>query len=202
MVVYPETIGAGRLIPIKQVMTTETASRRTPDKRCESEHGGGPKTEPLSATATPGWNIDVSTIVFQKAYSNNGSVTTNTSATTGFTGVLTCTGFGRVESLGVVIDRGEQGVISGYYSYTETRQVPSNVRGTPVDMPVKWGDSRVDNWPADTLTVVFEVTPTFAVPLDTIEGSGESKFAVMAYNPQAKTTRLTIKGVEQVLRAP
>ncbi|WPB57672.1 IPT/TIG domain-containing protein [Xylophilus sp. GOD-11R] len=202
LIVYPETIGVGRITPIVQAMTVEKTPRRTPDKRCESQHGEGTRTEPLSATATPGWEIDVNTISFNTAYSNNGSITTNSSATTGFTGVLTCTGFGRIEKWGVVVDRGQQGVISGYYSYTETRQVASTVRGTSVELPVKWGASRIDNWPADTVTVIFELTPTFAVPLDSIEGSGESLFAVMAYNPQAKTTRITIKNAEQVLRAP
>ena len=94
------------------------------------------------------------------------------------------------------------GSISGKLHYTESRSVPDLVTGPAVPFDFKWEESRVDSWPENTETVIFQLNPLRTGRMESIEGSAGGRFAVIEYNPQAKTTRVIARPIEQVMREP
>jgi hypothetical protein len=174
----------------------------TPAYRCESPHGEGSTTVPVSVVPKPGWTIDVSSIRYNRSYSNNGSFTMNTTASTGFTATLSCSGFGRKTGpFGVVIDAGNQGVEQGTFSYTQTREGTTLRDGESKTLALRWGDSlTVSDLPADTETVICRLNPFTGQQLD-VEGTGGNRFLQLDFNSISKVVTIRAKAIEEALRS-
>jgi hypothetical protein len=190
-------------VPRRRVPKVESNPMTTPPYRCESPHGEGSASAPVSVVPTPGWTIVVSSIKYNRSYSNNGSFTMGTTAATGFTATLTCNGFGIVKApiTGTVINAGNQGVEQGTFSYTETKEGTTLENGaTKPPMALRWGDSlTVSDLPADTETILFELKPFTGQTLD-LEGAGSNRFMRLDFNAASKVATITSLGIEQALR--
>jgi hypothetical protein len=127
VMIYPTSIGPYSVVPRSRSSTPDEATRTTAPFRCESGNGEGRSTVPVSVTATGGWKIDTSTIVWRSSYSNHGSTTLNSQSESGFTATISCDGFGKVVVLGQTVDAGSKGVESGHYEYKE-RTVTNSLR--------------------------------------------------------------------------
>jgi hypothetical protein len=200
LAIYPPTIGQVTVTPRRRVSKAESNPVSTPEYRCESPHGEGSSSVPVSVAPTPGWTFDVSTIKWNESYRNNGSFTMNGTAATGFTATLTCSGFGIKKIAGQTIDAGSQGVVKGTFSYTEVRQGSELQNGPPQSLTLAWDDSRtVSDLPSDTETVLFELKPFTGQTLD-LDGAGANRFARFDFNASAKVATITATSIEQALR--
>lgn len=200
LAIYPREIGKFSVTPRRRVGSHETIPKTTPEYRCVSPHGDGGAPVPVSVTPTPGWVIDVSTIKYNKEYENHGAFTMNSTAATGFTATLTCSGWGKQTVLGAVVDQGQQGVEQGTFSFVETREGTALENGDPKTKDLQWGDSlTVSDLPADTETILFELKPFTGETL-ALEGAGSNRFARVDFNAASKVTTVTALPVEQALR--
>jgi hypothetical protein len=202
LAIYPHEIGPFTVTPRRRVPKIDTNNVSTPSYRCESPHGEGGASAPVSVAPTPGWTIVVSSIKYNRSYSNNGSFTMGTTAATGFTATLTCSGFGIVKGpFGVVVNAGNQGVEQGTFSYTETREGTTLENGaTKPAQALRWGDSlTISDLPADTETILFELKAFTGQTLD-LEGGGSNRFMRLEYNAASKVATVTSLAIEQALR--
>lgn len=196
LVVYPKVIGPATLTPRLRTTRVETVAKVTP-RRCESPRGEGIERVAVSVTPTPGYLIDVSSVEWRQEFASNGVWLLESTTPTGITARLVCTGTGKNW-----VDAGSIGSISGRLHYTESRSVPDLVPGPAVTFDLSWGESRVDSWPENTETVILQLNPFRTGRMESIEGSARGRFAVVEYNPQAKTTRVTARPIELVMREP
>ena len=200
LAIYPRAIGKFTVTPRRQVANHESNPKKTPQYRCVSPHGDGSSTVPVSVAPTPGWTIDVSSIVYNREYENHGVFTMNSSSAAGFTATLSCSGWGRQTVLGQVVDQGQQGVEQGTFSFLETREGTTLENGNPETKDLQWGDSlTVSNLPADTETILFELKPFTGETL-ALEGVGTNRFAKVDFNASSKVATVTALSVEQALR--
>ena len=203
LAIYPREIGQFTTTPRRRVPKVDTNNVPTPPYRCESPHGEGSFSVPVSVVPTPGWTIVVSSIKYNSSFSNHGSFTMGTTAATGFTGTLSCYGFGIVKEpiTGTVLDHGSVGVEQGTFSYTETRESTTLENGTTkLPRALLWGDSlTISDLPADTETILFELKPFTGETLD-LEGAGSNRFMRLEYNAASKVATVTALGIEQALR--
>jgi hypothetical protein len=195
LAIYPKEIGQFTITPRRKVATSERNPVTTLEYRCESPHGEGDSNVPVNIAPTPGWTIDVNTIRYNKAYENNGSFTMGTTAATGFTANLKCSGFGKSP-----FNAGNQGVEKGTFSYVEVREGTTLQNGDTKKLTLRWGDSlTVADLPTDTETVLFELLPFTGQTLD-LEGAGGNRFVRLDFNAASKVATVTARGVEEALR--
>lgn len=195
LAIYPKEIGKVSVIARRRVSQVERQPRSTPNYRCESDHGDGSKSTPVNVVATGGWNIDVSTIQWQRNYENHGAFTMGTTSPAGFTAMLTCYGWGKS-----MFDAGQQGVEQGNFTYQETREGTSLQNGEAKTIVLRWGDSiNVSDLPADTETVLVELIPFTGQTLD-LEGTGNNRFMVLQFNAASKVANVAARGIEEALR--
>jgi hypothetical protein len=190
LAIYPHEIGQGAVTARRRLMKKETNPVTTPQYRCVSPHGEGSATVPVHVVPQEGWSIVVSTIKYNKDYENNASFTMNTTSPAGFTGTMTCNGFGIVKGPGgIVLDHGSEGVEQGTFSYTETREVPALENAASKTLPIRWGDSvTVPDLPADTETVIFDLHPFTGQNLS-LEGAGSNVSFRWVSMPPARWSR-------------
>ena len=198
---YPREIGRLTITPRREVATSETQDQTTPSYRCESPHGEGGASTPVSVVPTAGWSIDPKSIAFHVAYSNNGTWTMNTTSSAGFTAILSCSGFGIVKGpFGVVVNQGNQGVQSGNFTYTETR---AGTKLTDASSSVKylhWGDAlTISDLPTDTKTVLVELS-AFSGETLSLQGDGTNRFLKLGFDAASKIATITARVIDQVLR--
>jgi hypothetical protein len=202
LAIYPQEIGSFTVVPRRRVATHETSPKQTQQYRCVSPHGEGSSSVPAQVVPDSGWSIDVSTISYAKEYENNGAFTMNTTSPAGFTGTLTCSGFGKRVVLGQTVDAGSEGVEQGHFTYTEVRDGTSLQNGDPIKKMLRWGDSlTVADLPADTETILFELKPFSGETLQ-FEGAGSNRFVKVDFNSASKVATVTAFSIEHALREP
>lgn len=202
LAIYPQEIGTFSVVPRRRVATHETSPKTTPQYRCVSPHGEGTSTVPAQVVPDSGWSIDVSTISYVKEYENNASFSMNNTSSAGFTGTLSCTGFGKKEVLGQVVDAGSQGVEQGHFTFTEVKDSTALQNADPIKKQIRWGDSlTVADMPADTETILFELKPFSGETLQ-FEGAGTNRFVKVDFNAASKVATVTAFSVEHALREP
>ena len=193
LAVYPRAIGPAELTPLLRTQQTVSNTYTGPLVRCESPRGEGTASVPHSFSPTDGYTIDPASIEFVREYANNG---THSFGGTG-TLTLTCHGFGKN-----LVDKGEVGVISGRVRFRETKTTDVVVLGTAIPFIFSWGDSRVEQLPANAVGVKFALTPTFTRQRLESVGSSRIRFAAVEFDPVAKTVRVTAAPIDVALREP
>jgi hypothetical protein len=200
--VYPTTLGTYSIVPRRRVTTTETRTIQSPGYRCESPHGEGGTSVPVHVVPTEGWQMDINSIKYNRSYSNHGSITMGTTSSAGFTATMSCYGFGIVKDpvFGKVIDAGSVGVEQGTFSFAESRQRTELTDGTPLTGTIKWAntESRTD-LPGDTETAVVKIK-LFDGQTVATDGSGETTFASIGFNPASKLVTISPKRIDDAFR--
>jgi hypothetical protein len=200
LAVYAREIGPVAITPRRRVASIESRPQRTQEYRCDSPRGEGSATVPVNVVPTPGWNIDISSIRYDRNYSNHGSFTMGTTSATGFTASLSCSGWGRVVALGIVVDQGSIGVEKGGFTFTETRSIETLQNGASETRSLRWGDSlAISDLPNDTETIVVELKPFTGDSL-AMEGEGSNRFLRVTFNRVTRVATLAAKTIEGALR--
>jgi hypothetical protein len=195
LAIYSREIGQISITPRRKVPSQERQSKATPMYRCESPHGDGSSTTPVQIVPDSGYQIDISTIKYNRAYENHGSFTMNSSSPAGFTATLSCYGWDKS-----MFNAGQQGVESGSFTFDEFRDGTALQNGEAQTMRLKWGDSlTLSTLPADTDTILFEIKPFTGQTL-AMDGSGTNRFVRVDYNPSSKVVTVSAQGIEQAMR--
>jgi hypothetical protein len=198
--IYPREVGKIKITPRRKVASTESRQQTTSEYRCDSPRGEGSHSVPANVVPSPGWSIETSSIRYNRTYSNHGSFTMNTTSPAGFTATLSCSGWGRVVALGIVVDQGSIGVEKGYFTFTESRPIETLQNGDEQTAILHWGDALTfSNLPNDTETVLVELTPFTGQSLS-FEGAGRNRFMNIAFSQATRVATLTARGIEEVLR--
>lgn len=197
----PQRLASYEITPRQRVAEMLDETKQTPGYRCASPQGEGTNTVPVQVAPTPGWDIDVNSIHYNRSYSNHGSMTMNTTSSSGFTATLTCSGWGRIVGpFGVVIDAGSVGVEQGTFSFRQTRASSTLKNGDKILGALNWGQAvTLNNLPGDMETVVV-VLKFFNGETLSVDGSGDSSFATVSLNSSSKILTITPKRVDDALR--
>lgn len=197
----PSIAGRYQVIAKRRIENIERAPRRSPGYRCESDNGERTRNVDIQVSSTEGWRIDTTTLRFEASYSNHGNQNISTASPEGFKSTLSCSGYGRVEAFGVVIDAGSKGVIQGNYVYEEIRVVAGDELMVVGEDLLVWDrDVPILNLPPDTLSVSV-VLNTFNGQLQAWTGQGGHRFYSVDYNRVAQTLIIHPKPLDVALKS-
>lgn len=196
----PPVVGAFVASIKREEEIQERVERTTQGYRCESPHGRGSDRVNVSIAPTAGWQIDPNSIRWHESYKNHGSHTMRSSSGSGFTAELSCYGWGQVKKLGVVIDAGNQGVISGHYTYTEFRPSRQQVV-QPIERGIlRWNaDVALLDLPDETTSVSVALLP-FTGELAVTLGGDRNRWLTVDFDRSTKQAVIHARTAEAALR--